>query len=514
MKFIRENLFLLVLIGVVAVLGGILTYINFSWAEDRDREITERDAIIRGLQRHTGGARVSPKLVEYRKDLVESLCKEANEVIRIEIEKDQAAHPVLQVPVEEPGREKRYLPAFPYDARQYTNLSMTFQFIREHRKKTAELLEGLRPTTPPTVREIEEETRKQEALLRRFGGFGTTRPAAPSGTAEFGGLGAVVGAPGAGAAADLATEAKRRAIEYEIHYKATRGHLYIDDGVSAAITFGPDVNIAPDEIELWRKQFWLWIASDVVRAIQVTNKDRLAKVPAGERNVLGAAVKRLYALKIDSTYAFSDADKRGGTTPIPAPGGAPPSGGPPSGGPPSGGLPFGGLPSGGPPFGGLPSGGPPSGSAPPPTGMGGPPAGWGPARGVVSSGAPQATGTIPLEDSYTQHFSTPERDVIRYSFSVVMPTRHVLALTKNIEANSRHVVVLMRWEEAPKDTPPMLCNYSNEPVLLVTFACEAHLLTQWSRDLVPTRFLATIPDAARREQDKQRVAGGTPATPE
>ena len=45
MRFIRENLFLLILIGIVVVIGGMVMAINFGVGSDVDKRIKERERL-------------------------------------------------------------------------------------------------------------------------------------------------------------------------------------------------------------------------------------------------------------------------------------------------------------------------------------------------------------------------------------------------------------------------------------------------------------------------------------
>ena len=104
-------------------------------------------------------------------------------------------------------------------------------------------------------------------------------------------------------------------------------------------------------------------------------------------------------------------------------------------------------------------------------------------------------------ETCTQHYSDAEKDVVQYAFQVVMPTRHIPLLMRKLTEGRLHTILALRAEEVAKDPRYF---YSNDPVMLVSFTCEAMFLTSWERDLVPTGFLKTLPGEAQRPQDKLR----------
>jgi hypothetical protein len=105
-------------------------------------------------------------------------------------------------------------------------------------------------------------------------------------------------------------------------------------------------------------------------------------------------------------------------------------------------------------------------------------------------------------DTLTRHYTDQDKDVVLYSFSVVMPTRHAPLLMRKLMQGRLHTVLSFKAEDANNDGRYY---YSNDPVMQVTFTCEAIFMTSWERPLIPPGFLKTLPASALREEDKARL---------
>lgn len=133
-------------------------------------------------------------------------------------------------------------------------------------------------------------------------------------------------------------------------------------------------------------------------------------------------------------------------------------------------------------------------------------------------GAPQGPSLL------TGETSEQEYDVVRYSFTVVMPTRHLPALMRNLQAQAYYKVTrtdLRRPE--PEEMPAYF--YGTDPVMVVTIQGEQLLLTEWERGtydssaqawseqyppLIPVAVLKLMPSNILRQADSTRVREAGP----
>jgi hypothetical protein len=104
----------------------------------------------------------------------------------------------------------------------------------------------------------------------------------------------------------------------------------------------------------------------------------------------------------------------------------------------------------------------------------------------------------------TQHYTCPQFDVVRYSFTVVMPVRYLLDLEQNLLKRNYHTVLRVDIQDVPDD-PESKYFYGSAPVKLVTIQGELLLLTDWERPLMPEQSLVQLGSAALRPEDLERV---------
>lgn len=464
MRFIRENLFLLILIGIVVVISGMVIAINFGVGGDVDKRIKEREKLAGSLRGFAGASKYNQAIVDAERQRVNMVRHEANRAVADQVQRNRQANAVLIIPITEFGIVTKVVPAFPIDAREYKKWGLALIFVNRHYAATGEALKRLHPTRPPTDGDIETETERVKGRMRREA---STRPAAEA-TAP---LSEIIPAH-AGPVQGVEDEAKRRATDRMIHLRATQGRIYVDNAVPQEITFGAG-ETRPDEITLWRKQYKLWISKDVVAAIKATNDAVLNGLPQQDRNVLNAAVKRWTDLKIADDYFVRKTREGAPATPMHTPTVVP-----------------------------TPGRMPDTEYMRDRPGPGRPGPGW-PGPGIPSPRTMAPTGQA--ETSITQRYTSLESDVVHYSFSVVMPNRHLLLLIKKLQAGRMHTVMTVGFSPLPKVEAGNFYYYGNDPVLLVTLSCEAQLLTSWSRDLMPLAFLQTIPSSALREKDLKRI---------
>jgi len=435
-------------------------------------------------------------------------------------------------------------PVFPYKPADMANTNLsTLKLITDYQLRLAALKSQLVPTVPATKEEYDAEVKLQTKLMEQE--IATSRPStsAPSvnpviparrpagmppgyenmppgmdmgGRPDFRGgmLPGFTERPG-GVAMTLdqrqQVEAEQRAINALRLRKATEGRIFAVDlqNVFPAGAITPSKDVTPEN--LWAAQLSLWVQSDIVGAIAETNEQVLHVGTAVKKEyVMNSAVKRLDQISVNTTYVQ-------GTAPAPMTGSPsgfqPPSGGSPAFTPPAG---FGAPPAGrGNGFGAPPAGfgAPPAGFGAPPAGFGAPPSGFGmPPAGVGA--APAGTAGAQAPAALGNFFSTPDYDVVRYSFTVVMPSRYIELLMKNLQARNYHNILSIDMAELAND-PNSMYYFGTDPVMTVTFNGQLLLLTAWERGtkgkyapLMPVEVLTTLP---MRPEDRERAP--TVATP-
>lgn len=534
MAFIRQNLFVIVVALVVLVVGGIMLAMNAGVTDDIETRIEERKGLSDRLQRVVRGELVNEEVVEARRTFVEQIRDSRNAVRDVSVSWNERNYEPLALPVAD-----RAVPAFPIQPDLYKQYGLQLTFTERYIERVRELLASMKPTGPPGEQEIAAETRALEALYRakrereeRERGEDAEdgeRPpdvdAVPPGEypGPYGGEMPAGGAPwmtgGAAGRRPGATAQQKIAREALVNVmvrKASDGQIYAAENSFDRVFEIPDAN-APYDL-LWSAMVNLWVSEDIVAAINRTNQQAFGGTGAEVKSptVINAAVKRLVTIEIEEDYYVSgapvDPQAPRRTTPTPSPNeGAPPGGQPGYGD-------YGGDYGGG--YGGY-----------------GGPGGFDP----YGSGAGRGTGIRAVEGavSLTRRTTSPQYEVVRYSFQVIMPARYLKALQDNLMERNYHTVLKTEMEAvgptfgSDRERTTDGYYYGPDPVMQVTVYGELLLLTEWERGvwdeetgqwsaehppLIPVEALAAlarrVPDAMRSE-DRRRVEQSgriTPAT--
>jgi len=85
-------------------------------------------------------------------------------------------------------------------------------------------------------------------------------------------------------------------------------------------------------------------------------------------------------------------------------------------------------------------------------------------------------------NSFTQRASCQQYDVLHYSFTVVMPTRSLNALERNLMKRNYHTILGVHIRQLPQR--PSDRYYGTDPVMAVTIRGELLVLTAWKRALL------------------------------
>ncbi|MFW6061778.1 MAG: hypothetical protein ACOC93_03115 [Planctomycetota bacterium] len=512
MKFIQENLFLVVLVGVTVVLGGALIALGITTAGERDEMISQRREVLEEIANHREKAPVKPEIIEAEEVRVRRAQETAQNLRNRAVEANRRGREVLQATLGD-----RTITAFPYDRDLMMNQGGGFAVSQAYQAELRKLIDELDATQPPTAAEVEgqvrawannlerkyraralEEAERQQdgtgesttdssRRSPRSGGGGRSRYEydegeygegdyyGEGGGYEYGGssrsrerdqLGGV----------ELSNEMERQ-LEQEAEEMgvasakargARRGLVYADP--NSLFRVPPMTVEQADAPDLWRAQYTLWIQQDIVDAIQNTNQavygqKRRQQANFSPRGVIDSAVKRLVSVEFDPTYVVGpeDADDdRGGRS---------------RGGPPSRGGPrryaeeeygYGeedyGYGEGGYYGEGRGSGG-----------------------GSRSRDDDDSSAAARGEDSLTGRVSNEAYDVLRYRVTLVISQKHLPLLQRELQKQPFHTVLRQtmrrvgQGQDRGEPSREDWYYYGGDGVVEVTLECEAAFLTDWVR---------------------------------
>jgi hypothetical protein len=363
MRFVRENLFYVILAAVVVLGGGVAAF--YYLGSDISRTLQSRTSMSFQLRTLAGQSlKADPNAVEAMKARIRRLSEANKADLEACLKFNRENLPVMKLKPE--GRTIDEIPAFPFNLQQYNELRLYFTCIQQYTKEFNQVVAPRRPglwaTAPPTSEEILAEKYK---LAERF--------------------------------KDLA-EAK--ALQSAKLHKAEQGLVYFDPSAPGALhrVFTHETTASAEQ--LWEAQVNLWMTDEIIRAIITTNgkwiAEQQAENPLLKPSVLNSAVKHIENIKINDVFTA------------------------------------------------------------------------------------QKTG--PAKLSLTQRESNSAYAVLPYSFTVIMPTRHVRRLIGVLEAQNYHTVTNIALSGAP---PAPGYYYGIEPVMRVQVDGEMLLLADWIRDLMP-----------------------------
>jgi len=269
MRFVRENLFYVILVAVVVV-GAVAAFLYYT-GSGIDQNVKSRQSVSKKL---LALAKDKPKVdanaVRIKQERIEAL-KKANEAdLEQCIRFNQENLAVLKIPV---GAASE-VSAAPFDAKRYQESvpALYIPYIKEVNRTLDVLLTqpALAATTPPTDEQINVE------VNRLTDKFKDENPA----------------------------EVREKATRSMILQQARAGMIYADETALERVLRRGTTFANPDK--LWEAQVNVWVTREIIRAIIATNQDWLARqrqaaqadVPA---TVANSAVRHL--LKIDVTEA-------------------------------------------------------------------------------------------------------------------------------------------------------------------------------------------------------------------
>jgi len=320
MQWIRKNLFLTCLIGVVVVVGGMLVAMGMIQNAGFARDMAPRHKAAKSLKRLEGFLsrfKVSERSLVQKAAYLEKIRNERDRVLQDAVAWNRHNYKVLELPLGD-GRNARKVPAFPVDERLYRDEGLIYVFTDEYGKVLARHLARLEATRPPTDEEIIAEAKtwsgriqakreslvnKVHAALRKMPPPKKDEPPTKPDTISDDEWALYQMTP-----EQIAEQAQSRAQASLVMQKANEGLIYasmavLDVVFRKAVAREAD---APYDL-LWAAQVNLWVSNDILSAIDKTNRDSL-QIEGGRSVVRGAvpnsAIKRLCSLNIAREYVM------------------------------------------------------------------------------------------------------------------------------------------------------------------------------------------------------------------
>ncbi|HUS90338.1 MAG TPA: hypothetical protein VM695_00765 [Phycisphaerae bacterium] len=280
MRFIRENLFIVVLLGATVVVGGVAVGYYLTLRGELNSKLRKRTGLSGSLARLAGPSqvKVSEEFVQAQQRRIDALMASAKKDSDDGINFNRRNLPMIKLNVGAAMPRD----AFPIDEKLYSDLGLNYVFIKEYTRTLDEMFASpaLRRTSLATRDELQqEEARLQETYKDK---------------------------------------ARAKAIESMKVKKAQQGLIYIDTEEAADRVFtSRDTRAQPDQ--LWRAQVNLWVTGEILRVIAETNRQLLEQhVKAGldpnQGSVLNSAVKRLVKININEAVGGAVGGAFGGGT--------------------------------------------------------------------------------------------------------------------------------------------------------------------------------------------------------
>jgi hypothetical protein len=474
MRFVRENLFLIVVAAIVLLGGGGMVATCFIVSQDIQKAADIRGEMDQTLEDLKGRGSNAAMVTDAEKR-VKAIQEAAGKVASLCIEWNRKNLPVLQLQIPESDTT---VPAFPIDEQLYRDHGLGYVFTKTYMEATQSLLDSLRPTTPPTEGEIQsQQLQWQNHLMQRklvevekSAPSGGAKPATglpssgqPTGVAPAFGPSAgpliplppqdlaapgASGQPGSPPIADASVEAQARekGRESAVLMKARRGAIYVDSS-ALDMVFREEVP-NPTNASLWQAQLNLWVTADLLAAINATNEEAFAKAEreGKSRDVLTAAVKRLIRIEVNEDYIPPSAEAVATPTPVRRYSGDEES---------------------------LEDE---------------------KTTRTVTVGGGGVVGGKDSASVLTRRGSSRDYDVLHYTFVVVMPTQYLPALERHLMARNYHTILNVQIRPPESSflgggtgeygTPQATSGfyyYGTEPVVQVEISGELLLLTAWER---------------------------------
>jgi hypothetical protein len=275
MRFVRENLFYVILAAVAVIGGGVATWYYFN--SDIGKTLQSRTGVSSQLRDLADQPlKADPNAVEAMKARISQLTQANKADLQACLNFNRENLPILKLPTSAVSEVN----AFPVDPARYRDQGLYFIFIKQYTKVLDQMIsplrDGLRPTTSPTPEEVQAE---QNKLAEKFKEPGV---------------------------------ANEKAFQSVKLHKAEQGLIYIEPSALDRV-FTAETSASEDK--LWEAQVNLWLTDEIIRAIIATNRqwiaERHAQGAAGRQpTVLDSAVKRLESIKISASFTLFSTGQR------------------------------------------------------------------------------------------------------------------------------------------------------------------------------------------------------------
>lgn len=498
MNFLKQNLFLVGTAVVLVVVSAALVMFARSATDRVDKYVADRTGVNSSMVTLMSGQPVNRDVVEAAEGRVDEMRLSHQRVAMTVLTTNTRHYRVLDFP-DPDSPDKKRIPAFPIDQAVYDAKALRLQFPERCRQELAKLVASMRPTAPPTTEEIADEVERTTGQEGRTGvpGSGSRPPVMmPSRLREstmyrpldYARPRYTTGTGEAEGERELTADEKaRRNLTYD---KARAGWIYADENSLYTGLLATSTHYTDDV--LFAEQVALWAQRDIVAVINKTNAEA-QRASKQEKGVPSSAVKRLVGVMVLG-YVVKPAA----------------------------------VPSSASGAGGARREATLAGPADRLTYLG--------TAGPGSANPPQLT----------RRACDKIRDVVHYTFTVVMSSDEVLRLQRNLMLESYHTILNVSLTQpgqtqagrGPADyrrtAAADLYYYGRQHVVEATITGELQLLTNWTRGrwdakakqwdkkyppLMPAEFLARLAgyDAgALRDEDNARLeaagATGSPAT--
>ncbi len=511
MGFLRDNIFTVVLGGGTIVLCLVLLVWGHVISGQIEDEKAERTGLAQKILSLSRGPKVNSNTIKSEEERVQNILKSLADVRKQNVEWNSRNFKVPDLRLLS-GQTRA---ALPFDSTIWNRNDLAFHFRGQYHKQLDELLARLKPTTTPSVEEIDTETSKQDTRLQQLEWI---QDKETGNVSETGGgpVPPVRGAPRGRQRANenVSSEARRMAENSLRLRKAGEGLIYAERACFSEkfSREGMLATIKPEEV--WWAQVELWVQSDIVAVLGKTIQQVQENIPEKDRNVINSPIKRLVLIEIAGDSSDAVDGQRGkeapgrGNMPLPRPGGpgrgmmmrpdmmAPPRG---------------------------------RGNRPP-MGMMDMPRG----RGGRDRASPKSTRRgsslqqLDMPDTLTQNTANPVYDVVNYSFTVLMPTRFLPLLEKNLMEQNYHIILNEKISKVTENTAAQgqsndLYYYGAEPICEVTIEAQLLLVADWTRGmwdakdekwlrlpLMPVEVMQSLSSSALRNEDKELISEKLP----
>ena len=279
MRFLKQNLFLVILVGIVLAGMVVAIVVVSSISGKIDDQLAEREKLSGDLRKLARGDRANPAVNQAEKRRVESVTSAYRGAVVYSIGENRRNYPVLKVQLD------KLRPAFPIDRDLYRQYGGRLTVEEGYGREVRKFLTMLEPTVEPSADEIKAEIDAATARLTREAEDKEEAPVLEEPVRRR------------GVGSEITQQAQQEGTLAARVKKAREGRIYATP--KALDTYVQFPTGSSTNAQLWEMQLNLWIQGDIIRAIKKTNEQVFGD---REDNVISAAVKRLVAIDVTEKY--------------------------------------------------------------------------------------------------------------------------------------------------------------------------------------------------------------------